>query len=284
MQREGGWRWIVPRHPPHAQPAQEAGLRSDQRTHARFCRAARLWLAAIIVLAACCALPAAAQGDAILRGEPAVLEIAVGESAGLNIVLADARDVYALDVRATYDPQVVEVVDADPGQDDIQLVPGTFLRPDFVARNGADNTAGALRYAITQVNPTAPASGAGVVFTVQFRGKTVGEMALAISPVELADRQGRSLPVTAQSVTIRVVASQAPAPVSVATQTARSQPAVGLSPTPAALPAEPAIGQPAGQQLPTPTPRTGLPCTGGTLPPLGLLALAGWGAWRRRRS
>ena len=69
----------------------------------------------------------------------------------------------------------------------------------------ADNQKGTLRYAMTQVNPTQPASGAGVIFTVQFRGKAAGETAFKLAPVEMADRQGQMLPVTVQSGTLRVV-------------------------------------------------------------------------------
>ena len=165
---------------------------SNHPTNPRLCRAAWRGLAAILVLTAFAALPAAAQGtDAVVRGEPGVLELGVGETAGVAIVLADARDVYAIDVRATYDPQVVEIVDADPARDGVQLVPGAFPQPDFVARNVADNAAGALRYAITQVNPTAPASGVGSSSTCGFAGRPPGATTLAVGPVELADRRGR---------------------------------------------------------------------------------------------
>ena len=67
-----------------------------------------------------------------------------------------------------------------------------------------------MRYALTQVNPTAPATGAGVVFTVSLRGKTPGETTLALGPVEMADRRGQTLPVTAEAGTIKVVAAEAP--------------------------------------------------------------------------
>ena len=168
-------------------------------------------VAVILFLALLSALPASAQGQtAVVRSDPAVLEISPGQVATLTIILADAQDVYGIDVRATFDPQRVEVVDADPAKDGVQLAPGTFPQPDFVARNSADNAAGTLRYALTQVNPTAPATGAGTVFTVQFRGKTPGETTLTLGPVEMADRRGQTLPVSVEAGTIKVVAAEAP--------------------------------------------------------------------------
>ena len=79
--------------------------------------------------------------------------------------------------------KLVEVVDADPAREGVQFTPGTFPQPDFVARNVADNEAGTLRYVITQVHPTEPASGDGVLFTVQFRAQAdSGEGTFTLGP------------------------------------------------------------------------------------------------------
>lgn len=234
-------------------------------------------IVSIVGLALLLALPVAAQGqEAIVRIAPAVAEVTVGQTVTLEFELSDARNAYGIDVRATFDSKVIEVVDADPDTDGVQLNPGDFLRPDFVARNTADNAAGTLRYALTQVNPTEPASGTGVIFTVQFRGKAAGESALKLEPVELADRQGQLQPVTIQGGVIKVVAGQA------ATQAiAPTQPSPVVEPTasavPTAIPA--ATVQPAG----SPALPAGFPCAGAAIAPaLGLLGLVGWGARHRR--
>jgi hypothetical protein len=232
-------------------------------------------VAVILFLALLSALPASAQGQtAVVRSDPVVLEVSPGQVATLTIILANAQDVYGIDVRATFDPQIVEVVDADPARDGVQLTPGTFPQPDFVARNSADNAAGTLRYALTQVNPTAPATGTGVVFTVSFRGKTPGEATLALGPVEMADRRGQALPVTAEAGTIKVIAAEAPtviaaaSPVSPVPATTEVAPASSATSVPVQV-----FGIPAD-----------LPCVGGALlPALGLLGWAGGNAWRRTR-
>ena len=214
-----------------------------------------------------------------MRTDPTVIEVAAGQTATVTFVLADAQNAYGIDVRATFDPKMVEVVDEDPGADGVQMTPGDFLRPDFVARNVADNEKGTLRYALTQVNPTQPASGTGAIFTVQFRGKSAGETALKLEPVEMADRQGQILPVTVQSGTITVVgnqaSTQAPTPVPAPTQPAPAAPTAAAAATVAPL----ATAQPAA----VPGLPGGLPCGGALLPVVGLLGLAGWGASRRRK-
>ncbi len=86
------------------------------------------------------------------------------------------------------------------------MIPGDFIKPDFAVRNGADNAAGTLQYVITQVNPTPPASGSGIVFSIQFRGKVLGQQAeLKIDSVQIADQRGVKLSVQPQNGTLTVV-------------------------------------------------------------------------------
>ena len=152
---------------------------------------------------------ARSQGAAVIRPDPALLEIGPGQTARVDIVLENAQDVYAIDLRLKYDPAVIEVLDADPAKEGVQAAPGAFLKPDFVVRNTADNTAGTLQYVITQVNPTAPASGTGVVLAFQVRGRQAGETPITFESVEMADRRGQTLAVTPSSGTIKVVAASA---------------------------------------------------------------------------
>lgn len=157
--------------------------------------------------------PASAQGGAVVRADPAVFQVGAGQVETLTIVLEDAQDAYGIDVRARFDPAVVEVVDADPARDGVQVIPGDFLRPDFRVRDTADNAAGTLQYVITQVNPTEPASGRGVVFSIMVRGKVEGaRTAFIIDFVEIADRRGNLLPVTGAETAIEVVAPRPATP------------------------------------------------------------------------
>ena len=124
-------------------------------------------------------------------------------------MLENAQEVYGIDLRLKYDPAVIEVLDADPAKEGVQAAPGPFLKPDFVVRNTADNTAGTLQYVITQVNPTSPASGTGVVLAFQVRGRQAGETPISFESVVMADRRGQTLAVTPASGTIKVVAASA---------------------------------------------------------------------------
>lgn len=180
-----------------------------------------LGLGLVLYLSLWPARPMAAQGDtAVVRPEPPILNIGQGQVETVHIILENAHDVYGIDVRASFDPAVVEVVDADPARDGIQLIPGTFVQPDFLVRNVADNQAGTLMYVTTQVNPTPPANGTGVVFSVQFRGKVLGKQSeLKIDSVAIADRRGVKLSVQPQSGVLAVVQPKPPTATPVRTAT-----------------------------------------------------------------
>jgi hypothetical protein len=115
---------------------------------------------------------------------------------------------------------------------------GFFPVPEFVARNAADNAAGTLQYAITQVNPTPPAFGRGIVMTIELRGKATGTTSLAFDTVEMADRSGILLDVTAQPLAITVGT-----PGATPTDIALLQPTAAASGT-TATPAATATAQP----------------------------------------
>jgi hypothetical protein len=102
---------------------------------------------------------------------PAVLEVAVGQTGAVTVILEGALEAYGIDVRGTFDPNVIELVAASPGS---PLTAGGFIKPDFVVLNKVDNIAGTFQWAATQVNPSAPASGSGPVLIAQARGKAAG--------------------------------------------------------------------------------------------------------------
>lgn len=202
---------------------------------------------------------AAQDGGALVRPEPLVLEIGQGQVETLQLLLENAHEVYAIDVQARFDPAVVEVVDADPAQDGIQMTPGQFMQPDFLVRNVADNEAGTIHYVTTQVNPTLPASGTGVVLVVQFRGKREGEQVpLEIHFVDLADREGVKLEVAAQSGVLHVVRPKpetpTPVPAATAVPTGVTEPAPATVVAATARPAHPTGGAEPGVESLIPAP------------------------------
>ena len=171
------------------------------------------------------AIPSGARAQvapATVRPEPSAVEVAVGTTQTIAVVLEGATDVYGIDVRASFDPSLIEIVDADATKVGIQTTPGSFPQPDFVALNEVDSSAGSIRYVVTQINPTPPASGNGTVFSFQVRGKAGGESVFRIDLVEMSNRSGELLPVQTNNSTVTVTGAAPPAATGIVLPTAAS--------------------------------------------------------------
>jgi hypothetical protein len=116
-----------------------------------------------------------------------------------------------------------------------------FLDSGFVLRNTADNAAGMVRFALTQLSPSTPKSGSGNLIVVRLRGRQISAGSpLTVTQADLAQPDGTLMPVTMGTGTVAVVAA-------------------GSAPTATAVPT-----QPAGTSLPTGTLTE--PATGGAPP------------------
>jgi hypothetical protein len=176
------------------------------------------------------------NGETLLCTDPVRLEIGAGQIETLKIRLENADKIYGIDLQAKFDPAVVQVVDADSEQAGIQMLPGAFLKPDFIVRNQVDNTTGTLRYVITQLKPTPSASGAGIVLKVHFLGKMQGTSSkLTFTSAVIADRRGNKQPVTTRGADLVIVAPNPPTPTPRPTHT--PHPTNTAKPTAPTLPA-----------------------------------------------
>lgn len=160
-------------------------------------------------------LPARAQAPApvVVRVAPASVQVVAGQTVDVAVEVVDVQDLYGADVALSFDPAVVEVVDADPTLDGIQVGHGLFLDPGFVLFNLADNQVGALRMAITQMNPSLPKSGTGALVVVTLRGKLAGASTpLTLIRAQLARRDGIDIQSVPMSGQVAVVPEAPPGP------------------------------------------------------------------------
>ena len=139
-----------------------------------------------------------------------VLEPLTAASATLvevPIQVADVTGLYAVDLELTFDPSVVTAEDADPASPGVQLGIGSFLDAGLVLYNEVDNQQGIARFVMTQVNPSEPKSGSGVLVVLYLKGVQVGKSALLITNVQLADRTGVEIPSSGVNSTLTVAAT-----------------------------------------------------------------------------
>ena len=142
--------------------------------------------------------------QARIKVNPQSSRLQVGETAQVDVIIEQVSGLYGAEIHLTFDPQVLEVIDADPSQEGIQLEPGTFPVPDFVVLNAADNQTGAIDYAVTQLPPNQPGQGDGVIASVTFRAKKPAASAVQFERFLLADTTGSSIEATPQHGQITV--------------------------------------------------------------------------------
>ena len=146
-----------------------------------------------------------AQGTTVILIQPSSSNINVEDTVTVDIRIEDVTDLYGVDVRLSFDHTLLEVQDADSNPaNGIQIQKSAFPDPDCVIKNEADNDAGTIWYAVTQLNPTEPANGSGVTASVTFKGLADGISPAAFTYQKLAKRDGESITATTQDGEVEV--------------------------------------------------------------------------------
>jgi hypothetical protein len=139
--------------------------------------------------------------------DPAYKEIPKGLSGTVDVRSDGASNVYGAQFTVTFDQTALQVVDADAGKAGVQIGTGSCPLPDFVATNAADNAAGTVDYAVTQLSPTSPCNG-GVIATIEFQcGDTLGVFPVTITGSILSDPDGTPIAHSTQNGEIECVES-----------------------------------------------------------------------------
>jgi hypothetical protein len=149
--------------------------------------------------------------------DPLLQSVNLNELVTVDIKVDAVADLYAVDLRVSFDAAVLEVQDANAAMAGVQVEPGGFLDPaqGFVAENSADNTAGTVRYVFTLTYPALPASGSGGLARITFRAKAAGTAAVTLAQVDLVDDQVQPIAVALIDGSITVLPPAGPTTYSV---------------------------------------------------------------------
>jgi len=153
---------------------------------------------------------AASVPTATLLVSPVNTQVEAGQLVTVTIEVQGATNVYGVDARLTFDPQILEVVDAIPSTSmpGVQFRAGDF--PDsthnrsYVGKQDADNQSGLAIYAITVRSPQPAASGGGTLCSLTFRAKQNGISQLHLADLTLVDPDLNELPAHGQDGLVRV--------------------------------------------------------------------------------
>ncbi len=152
----------------------------------------------------------AAQIDAaaVISIDPAAPSVTVGVTVGVDILVTSVANAYGADVRITYDPSLLQAIDANPSTPGtVELTLGPLLTQSsyFTVRNEANNTTGTAWVALVQLNPALPVNGTGVLAHINFQTLAAGVSPIIINSAEIADRNGMTVDTTTQNGTIGIL-------------------------------------------------------------------------------
>jgi len=134
------------------------------------------------------------SGPLVLRMEPSVIpDLAVGEARQVQIVLENVDGINEIEIHISFEPRNVNIVDADPATDGIQIQPGEIPQPVQVIQNEAKNDTGILVYHVAQ-EPGTSARGSGVVATLTVQAMAKGGSPLRFTIVKWKDAAGQQMP------------------------------------------------------------------------------------------
>lgn len=157
-------------------------------------------LALLVALGA--TLSSYAQGQARVYLQPVLLQDE--RQMLVNLMVADVVDLYGVDVQLRYDPSQLQVDDANPRLEGIQIAPGPLLAADerFVVTNRVDVAAGLITFVATLLNPAPPVSGQGVLATIAFRVLGNGPYSVEIVRAQLVSSSLTTIPVVLEPLVL----------------------------------------------------------------------------------
>jgi hypothetical protein len=157
-------------------------------------------------------IPAVAQdSQAVLRFTPSALGLMPDAQGTVNIVVENVQNLYGLEFQLAFDSNIVEVIDADPDEEGVQIKPADWWTDGFVAVNQVDNRSGRIDFAATLLRPALPVKGNRVIATISFAARNTGTSELSIDSAILSSPGAEAIPCTKQNGKIGVSPSgQAP--------------------------------------------------------------------------
>ncbi|MDM8542524.1 cohesin domain-containing protein [Desulfococcaceae bacterium HSG9] len=154
----------------------------------------KLYLFCALILIALPAITSAAVPRLIVQAPTNAAK--PGEQFDLDLRISDIQPVYGAELTLHFDPEVLEIIDADTQTEDIQIKPGTFFdlnQNHFMLQNLADNIFGTVNYAVSMLNPSPAAQGEGTLMRIAFRVKKPGATEIQIKNCKFGTRDGQAI-------------------------------------------------------------------------------------------
>ncbi|MDI6780701.1 MAG: carboxypeptidase regulatory-like domain-containing protein [bacterium] len=148
--------------------------------------------------------------------EPQYINPTINSIFTVNVRVADVKDMAAAELHLVFNPDILEVVDADLDTSGIQISPGNFPAGAGIIKNQTDNQTGRINF--TSYLLSNVVSGTGVLASISFRAKAVGTCGVSFDFNTLENRETKVLN---SSGAINITANEANLAVSLTTPTDR---------------------------------------------------------------
>ncbi|UCG24037.1 MAG: hypothetical protein JSW55_18205 [Chloroflexota bacterium] len=131
-------------------------------------------------------------------------EAQVGADITVTISISDVTGLYGGEFFLSFDPADLQVVDADGGAPGVQITPGDCPQPDFVVLNSADNTAGTVGYAATQLGGPPPGTQDCDVAHIRFQTQQAASTVISFTSFLLSDIDAGTIPATSKDLSLDI--------------------------------------------------------------------------------
>lgn len=173
-----------------------------------------LWIKAALVFAivGVWAGSAFAQTGTLVKIVPNEATISVGQTIDVTVQAENIANLYGVELVVTFDPVLLEVVDADPNREGIQIRAGSFLNGGLEGANAVTN--GNIAYIMQQVAPNSPSNGSGPLAHIVFKGMGSGIASIRVEDLNLSDQNGNGIgsAIHSAQITIQAGSVDGPAP------------------------------------------------------------------------
>jgi streptogramin lyase len=146
--------------------------------------------------------PSAAETTVVIS--PTIISTSVGMPVVVEVWVQDVEDLYGGGFQLLFNAGTVNVQDADPSQEGVQIESGNWLKRQLEVINSADNGYGRIDFFVTQRHPETPKSGSGVLARITFIGMEEGSATLHFDSVQLVDETANEILASAQDGTVVV--------------------------------------------------------------------------------
>jgi hypothetical protein len=130
----------------------------------------------------------------------------VGQTVESEILLSNASNFYGIEFFMSYDPTVLQVVDADPALEGVQVALGGLFPTDqhTVGVNEVDTDAGIISLGVARLAPLPPVNGDGVLASITWETVGEGVSDLDFTHTKLASPNGTELDAISQDGMVSV--------------------------------------------------------------------------------